>query len=73
MKVADLFLWDMKPEPTEGCEIQCPDCGEWSSHNDWSESEVYCEDCGEHAAIRCPKCKEDFDNVWSKTFIVKNQ
>lgn len=71
MNIKDLKPWDMKPQPTEGCEIKCPECRKWSKHTEWIESEVDCEDCGSHSAIRCPKCDEDFDHVWSKEFMVR--
>lgn len=62
-------------EPTrvlEGDLIRCSACGEWSHHGGWKEVDVYCEVCGEHAAIRCPKCGEDFDHVWAPAFEVKS-
>ena len=71
MEIKDLHWWDMKPEPTEGCEIKCPECNEWTKYTEWTETEVGCEDCGSHAAIRCPKCDEDFDHVGSREFEVR--
>ncbi len=55
----------------EGDEIQCPDCGEFSSHRDWKESTVPCEDCGTHIAIQCPKCDKRFDTVWPQKFHIR--
>ena len=69
MKADDFGLWNVYT--FEGCEIQCPECKEWASHNNWTETEVYCEDCGEHSAIRCPNCDEVFDHVWSPMFEVR--
>lgn len=71
MLIEDLSSWDFPVDPFEGCEIQCPECKEWSNHNDWIESSVYCELCGDHSAIQCPKCDERFDHVWSPKFIVR--
>lgn len=71
MKTEDISgWWIVKPEENlkEGCELKCPECGEWANHNNWDESEVGCEDCGEHMAIKCPNCDERFDHVWSPTF-----
>jgi len=65
MTIKGLMLFDLNPTPTQGCEIECKECGEWSPHSEWTESEVGCEDCGSHSAIRCRKCDEDFDHVWS--------
>jgi len=60
----------MTPEENlkEGCELKCPKCSEWNSHDKWEETIVYCEDCGEHAAIQCPHCDEEFDHVGSEPF-----
>jgi len=69
MNIDYLSLWDINP--FEGCEIQCPECKEWASHKDWLETKVYCEDCGSHSAIRCPNCNEEFDQVWSPKFEVR--
>lgn len=71
MEVEDIKgYWEIYTEENlqEGCELKCPECGEWSSHKEWKETSVYCEDCGEHAAMRCSRCDEVFDHVWSKTF-----
>lgn len=65
MKVDDLYQWNCDPMPIEGDELQCPKCKEWTSHNEWEETEIYCEDCGSHLAMKCPKCKEYLDNVYS--------
>jgi DNA-directed RNA polymerase subunit RPC12/RpoP len=69
MKIDDfLWFWKFNPEIEEGSEIKCNECGAWSPHVEWAETEVYCEDCGEHAAIECPKCGMSHDHVWSDTF-----
>ena len=71
MEIEDIKgWWEISPKENlqDGCELKCPECGEWSSHKEWKETSVYCEDCGEHMAMRCPHCDEDFDHVWSKTF-----
>jgi hypothetical protein len=72
MEVEDIKKWwATLPQENlkEGCELKCPDCGEWASHKEWEECEVYCEDCGyEHAAMKCPNCEEAFDHVWSEPF-----
>lgn len=71
MEIEDIKgWWEISPEENlqEGCELKCPECGEWSSHKEWKETCVYCEDCGEHKAMRCPHCDEDFDGIKSKTF-----
>jgi len=68
MEIIDFSLWKFSPDLTEGCEIKCHECAEWSCHTDWTETVVYCEDCGEHSAIECPKCGEVFEHVWSSTF-----
>ena len=63
-------VWIVEPEENlqEGCELKCPECGEWHNHNEWKEAEVYCILCGEHYAMKCPSCEERFDHVWSPTF-----
>ena len=66
MKISDFDSFRIDPEPIEGCEIKCPECGEWSFHTEWRATEVYCEDCGTHEAMRCPKCQDDIDNVWAE-------
>lgn len=64
MEIEDLWCWKFDPEPTEGCEIQCPKCEKWTNHKEWVESEVGCEDCGSHTAMECPHCNELFDHIW---------
>ncbi len=64
-----VFSFDVKPK--EGCEIHCPECGEWSSHHDWEEAELYCDICGGHIAMKCPKCDEVFDSVFCEMFEVR--
>ena len=44
---------------------KCPWCGEESLKNEWEETEVGCELCGSHDALRCPRCKEDVDLIYS--------
>lgn len=78
MKIDDFILvdswnWNFEPEPFEGCEIQCPQCKEWSSHIKWEEGEICCTDCGTHTAMICPRCGERFDHVWSPLFKVRNK
>ncbi len=68
MIIDDMDSWNFEPELVEGCEIECPECNEYSIYSDWSMASVPCEDCGEHSAIRCPKCDTVFDHVWSPTF-----
>ena len=63
MKIDELLTWEFDQPPTEGCAIQCPECGKWTNHIYWIESEVGCEDCGSHAAMKCPHCDEEFDHV----------
>jgi Zn finger protein HypA/HybF involved in hydrogenase expression len=60
--VFDWFTYE--PELEENSEILCPVCDEWSSKNEWYETEVGCEDCGSHIAIGCPVCRESFDSVY---------
>ena len=71
MDIEDLKFWKFDKIPFEGCEIKCPECGEWSKHSHWIESEIDCEDCGTHSAMECPVCHERFDHVWRPTFKVK--
>lgn len=71
MKIEDIKdLWEIQPKENlkEGCELKCPECGEWSSHKEWKETSVHCEDCGEHIAMKCPNCGEDFDPVFCQPF-----
>jgi len=48
-------------------DVRCPECGEISPTEEWTDSVVGCELCGEHSAIRCPKCGEDFEHVWGSS------
>ena len=67
MKADDFnFLWNI--EAYEGCEVECPECKEWSKIEDWRETELYCELCGDHAAAVCPECDVAFDHVWGPRF-----
>ena len=71
MKIEDIKgIWMVVPEDTlqKGCEIKCPECGEWHNHEEWKETEVPCDLCGEHLAMECPNCKERFDHVYSEVF-----
>jgi len=71
MKIEDIeYLINVSPKENlqEGCELKCPECGEWSSHKEWEQTYVPCEDCGEHLGIRCPKCEQDFDTISSEIF-----
>lgn len=66
MKIDEFWMFDhdeFSPELKEGCSIECPECKEFSHHNEWVEAEVGCEDCGSHAAMKCPKCDVYFDGV----------
>lgn len=56
--------WNFTEDVEEGDSIRCPECLEFSSISEWTETEVGCEDCGSHSAIRCPKCDEAQDHVW---------
>ncbi len=71
MKIEDFCLWDFEPDLFEGCEIFCPDCKDWSSHEEWSEGEIGCELCGSHSALICPKCDEYFDHVHGPLFMTR--
>jgi uncharacterized protein (DUF983 family) len=72
MNIEDLnFLWEFNKPIYEGCEIECPECKEYSLHTDWIETEVGCEDCGSHSAIQCPKCDEPFDHCRYIIFNIK--
>lgn len=44
--------------------LVCPNCGGKSEGVSWGETSVFCEQCGDHAAIKCPLCKDVFDCVW---------
>jgi hypothetical protein len=66
MEVDYFEFFNIKPELKEGDEIQCKDCEEWVSHNEWLSTVEYCETCGTHEAIKCPKCGGVFDMVWTK-------
>lgn len=63
MDLDTLRWWKFTGELTEGCELKCPDCGEFSPHTMWVESEVPCECCGEHFAMDCPKCHGLIDHI----------
>lgn len=69
MKIEEFGYFEI--EPFEGCEIKCPDCGKWSNHKDWTETEVPCEECGSHDAIQCPKCFENIDHVFAPKLEVR--
>lgn len=72
MEVEDLIrFWDFDGPLATGDEIRCPECGEWSSHKEWIETDTYCSDCGSHLAIQCPMCDEKFDCVYSPTFEIR--
>lgn len=68
MEYRDLYFMDIYPEcdNVEWCSIECPECKEWSHHQDWKEAESYCEDCWSHMATKCPKCENVFDCVFTK-------
>lgn len=66
------FAWTFEPVLKEGSEIQCPECKEFSHHDDWIQTSAGCELCGDHDAIECPKCGEYFDHVFSPTFVTKS-
>jgi len=71
MEIEDIeYLINVSPKENlqEGCELKCPECGEWSCHKKWEQTYVPCEDCGEHMAIMCPKCEEDFDTISNEIF-----
>lgn len=75
MKIEDIKdTWDIlnPDQAVDGCEIKCPHCNEWSSHNDWEQTSLPCDLCGDHDAIRCPECFESFDHVWSPDFECRN-
>ena len=63
MKINYLLDDEFDPKLKEGDEIQCPSCKEWSTHEEWDETEVYCDLCGSHSAIGCLKCEDVFDHV----------
>ena len=46
---------------TETNKIQCPDCEEWSTINEWDSDVFSWGDCEEMVAMECPKCKETFE------------
>ena len=70
MDIIELNTWWKfnPPDLTEGDEIQCPECRQFSSHKDWNEGEIFCEECGEHFAVVCPKCNKAYDSVGQLTF-----
>ena len=69
MKAEEMYAYDI--EPFDGCEIQCPECKEWSNIENWKEYTVPCDICGDHDAIMCPECTELFDHVYSPRFEVR--
>ena len=69
MRIGQLLWWRFTTEPTEGCELRCPTCGEFSHHTLWTEVDVPCEDCGDHAALCCPKCGDAIDHVYQDEII----
>lgn len=68
MTLKDLRMYRFNPSLSEGDEIKCHECNEFSPHGDWIDTEVYCEDCGSHPAIKCPKCHAIEDYVWHDPF-----
>ena len=72
MEIKSLEWWEFTDEPTEGCELKCPTCGEFSAHTLWYESEIYCETCGEHVALSCPKCRGQIDMIYHDPIEVRN-
>ena len=45
-------------------EIFCPTCKLWFPEAEWVDCETACETCGWHVALKCPECRDKFDEVY---------
>ncbi len=64
MEIKSFHWWKFDQELVEGCEIECPECLVWSSHEVWEGKLAQCLDCGiKYLALFCPACKMYVDHI----------
>lgn len=71
MEMHNLYYWHTVPKPKENCEVQCPECHQWSSHWDWKEWEEEEPDLQTSDHLGCPKCKASFMYGDDNTFYTR--